>query len=153
MAYVRSRTTKTGTLSTALVEAYRDKQGQPRQRLLANLHGEPTALKALAKLIVRKDVLCAELDELAEEHRQANDPKRRYELGDRILQIDGQLKVIAKDGDAINSHCTITPDELEAAAQAHAEEVGNAFNEVLGRSFMHHLELKQAKTKLRRLRS
>ena len=63
MAYVRTRTTKAGTLSTALVEAYRDAQGRPRQRLIANLHGEPTPLRALAKLIVLRDTLHGELKE------------------------------------------------------------------------------------------
>jgi hypothetical protein len=53
MAYVRQRTTKTGAVSTALVESYRDAQGRPRQRLLANLHGEPDTLRALARLTVR----------------------------------------------------------------------------------------------------
>jgi hypothetical protein len=46
---VRKRTTKAGTVSTALVESYRDDQGRPRQRLIANLHGEPDPLRALAK--------------------------------------------------------------------------------------------------------
>jgi hypothetical protein len=35
MAYVRKQA---GSLSTTLVEAYRDKSGRPRQRILANLH-------------------------------------------------------------------------------------------------------------------
>jgi hypothetical protein len=72
MAYVRTRTTKAGTLSTALVEAYRDAQGRPRQRLLANLHGEPTPLQALAKLTVQWDVLHGEMEELLAEVGQAN---------------------------------------------------------------------------------
>jgi hypothetical protein len=41
------RTTKAGTISTTLVEAYCDKQGRPHQRVLANLHGKPTALAAV----------------------------------------------------------------------------------------------------------
>jgi hypothetical protein len=35
MAYIKTRTTKAGSISTALVEAYRDEKGRPRQRLLA----------------------------------------------------------------------------------------------------------------------
>ena len=47
MAYFRQRITKAGTVSTALVESYRDGQGEPRQRVLVNLHGEPE--RALAR--------------------------------------------------------------------------------------------------------
>ena len=158
MPYVRSRTTKAGTLSTALVEAYRD-NGRPRQRLLANLHGEPTALKALAKLIVMMDTLCVERDELAPQvedilSRKDNErtPDERRAMK-RYVQIADTLVAIQKDADVIDRHCTATPDELEAAAQAHAKEAGNTVNEVLGRSFMHHQELKRAKAKLRRLMS
>jgi hypothetical protein len=38
-----------------LVEAYRDAQGRPRQRRLANLHGEPDGLQALARLNVQAE--------------------------------------------------------------------------------------------------
>jgi hypothetical protein len=55
MAYIRRRTTKAGSVSTALVESYRDEKGRPRQRLLANLHGEPDTTRALAKLIVQNE--------------------------------------------------------------------------------------------------
>ena len=65
MPYVRSRTTKAGTPSTALVDAYRDKEGRPRQRLLASLHGEPTTLRALAKLAALRDDLRKERKKLA----------------------------------------------------------------------------------------
>jgi hypothetical protein len=67
MAYVHRRTTKAGLQSTALVEAYRDDQGRPRQRRLANLHGEPDPLRALAKLAVQRDALRKERDALAAE--------------------------------------------------------------------------------------
>jgi hypothetical protein len=57
MAYIRRRTSKAGAISTALVEAYRDGQGRPRQRLLANLHGELTPLKCFARgAIVLKEI-------------------------------------------------------------------------------------------------
>ena len=157
MPFVRSRTTKTGTLSTALVEAYRD-NGRPRQRLLANLHGEPTALKALAKLIFMMDTLSAEMDELApqvdgimsKENERTPDERRVLK---RYVQIADTLAALQKDADIIDRHCTVTPDELEAVVQAHAKEAGNAVSEVLGRSYMRHQELKQAKAKLRRLMS
>jgi hypothetical protein len=58
---------KAGSVSTALIEAYRDKNGRPRQRVLANLHGEPTTLRALAKLAVTHDLL---LEERSGEHAE-----------------------------------------------------------------------------------
>jgi hypothetical protein len=67
MAYVRKRTTRAGSVSTTLVEAYRDESGRPRQRVLANLHGEPDTLRALAKLAVIRDVL---LEQREEEHAE-----------------------------------------------------------------------------------
>jgi len=64
MAYIKRCTTKAGTVSTALVEAYRDNQGRPRQRLLANLYGEPDTLRALAKLAAQREALRKEMGEL-----------------------------------------------------------------------------------------
>jgi hypothetical protein len=63
MAYVRKRTTKAGAPSTTLVEAYRDKSGRPRQRVLADLHGEPNILRALAKLAAKHSVLSEQREE------------------------------------------------------------------------------------------
>ena len=50
MAFVRRRTTSGGTLVTTLMESYRDEQGRPRQRTLANLHGAESPDQALARL-------------------------------------------------------------------------------------------------------
>src|SRR6516164_4413414 len=69
MAYVRKRTTKAGSVSTMLVEAYRDKNGHPRQRILANMHGEPDTLRALAKLAAMRE----ERDWLAQQAADASD--------------------------------------------------------------------------------
>ena len=71
MAFVRTRT-RGDLISTALVEAYRNERGQPRQRLLANLHGEPDLLSALAKLAARRDDLRKEQDALAADAVAAN---------------------------------------------------------------------------------
>jgi hypothetical protein len=67
VAYVRRRTTKSGTLSTALVESYRDANGKPRQRLLANLHGAEDTLQALARFAVQRDRLRKERAKLEPE--------------------------------------------------------------------------------------
>ena len=72
MAYVKTRTTSSGAISTALVEAFRDDKGRPRQRVLANLHGELDVLSALAKLAARRDALRKEHEELAAEAAHAN---------------------------------------------------------------------------------
>ena len=50
MAFVRRRTTPGGTLVTTLMESFRDAEGRPRQRTLANLHGADSADQALARL-------------------------------------------------------------------------------------------------------
>ena len=57
MTFVRKRTSKAGSVSTALVEAYRDQAGKPRQRILANLHGAETTLEALARLAAQRQGL------------------------------------------------------------------------------------------------
>src|SRR6516164_9919101 len=72
MAYVRKRTTKAGSVSTMLVEAYRDKSGHPRQRILANMHGEPDTLRALAKLAAMREGLRQERDWLAQQAADAS---------------------------------------------------------------------------------
>jgi hypothetical protein len=67
MAYVRKRTTKAGSPSTTLVEAYWDRCGRPRQRVLTNLHGEPDMLRALAKLAIMHEGLS---EQRKEEHAE-----------------------------------------------------------------------------------
>jgi hypothetical protein len=57
MPFVRTRTTQAGSLSTSLAETYRDGNGKRRYRILANLHGEPDTLSALAKLATRREAL------------------------------------------------------------------------------------------------
>ena len=130
MAYVRTRTTKAGTLSTALVEAYRDAQGRPRQRLLANLHSEPTPLQALAKLAALRAALRKEKEALAAEavdadrfyevvtqdtlhgHRYSAAERKeidhlmrqRARLLRRLARVERDLAAIQRDGVAIKKH-------------------------------------------------
>jgi hypothetical protein len=76
MTHVRRRITKAGSVSTALVESYRDENGRPRNRLLANLHGEPDTISALAKLEVmrkHKDERRAEYAEYAQTFPEDDD--------------------------------------------------------------------------------
>jgi hypothetical protein len=175
MAYVRTRTIKAGTVSTALVEAYRDEQGRPRQRLLANLHGEPDVLTALAKLAARREALRKEKQTLAAEAVDANkfyevvtqktldgyqwaDAERteinhlmaqRNRLLRRMAKIEADLATIQKDGAAIKKHCTATANDLQAAIRAFKQRYRDAEALVLGTEFSQ----RNAKAKFRRLYS
>ena len=163
MAYVRQRTSKAGTPSTALVEAYRDAQGRPRQRLLANLHGETTLLKALAKLTVLRDVLREEMESLLAEVEQVNDDEAatvaerdkvdrlRRRLWKRFVRIEKLLATIGKDRAAIEQHCTATPDEIQDAIRAHKQEFMDAFHKAVVLGYALAQQRRAAKAALRRL--
>jgi hypothetical protein len=177
MAYVRTRTTKAGSVSTALVEAYRDEQGCPRQRLLANLHGQPDTLKALAMLAGQREALRKERERLAADAvyadqfyegitqnalqgRQYSDTERkeidgwlrkRERLLKRLAKVDGALAAIARDGVVIKKHCTATSDEIQAAIRAYKEELQNAEALALGAGLSRIMMGREAKAKLRRL--
>ena len=178
MAYVRQRTTKAGTLSATLVEAYRDKQGRPRQRLLANLHGEATPLKALAKLAALRDDLrkeqrtlasdAADADEFyeivtqrtlmghqhSETERKEIDPlmRARARLLKRMAKVERDLAAIQRDGAVIKKHCTATAEEIQAAIKAFKREQHDAECLVLGMEYALKERAKEAKAKLRRLK-
>jgi hypothetical protein len=153
MAYVRKRTTKAGSVSTTLVESCRDETGRPRQRILANLHGEPDLARALAKLVTMHGLL---LEQREEEHAEPDKrgagfvlvPERaltRY--NHRIDQIDRQLASIKRDMAAINKHCTSSDDELLEAMQRYRQEYCAAFERAMGLA----MARKQADAVLRRM--
>ena len=174
MAFVRTRT-KGEAISTTLVEAYRDKDGRPRQRVLANLHGEPDLLSALAKLAALRGTLrkeqeaaaasAVEADQFYEavtlntlQGRQYNAEERKeidrlMKLRDRLLarttKIETDLDTIQKDGLAIKKHCTATPEQIQEAIQAYKKKQHDAECAVLGMDF----GLKMKKAELRRLQS
>jgi hypothetical protein len=173
MAYVRTRTTKSGAVSTALVESYRDEMGRPRQRLLANLHGEPTALTALAKLAARRDALRKEQAALNAEAVDANEfynivtqqtlhghqysaderkeidrlMRQRHRLLRRLEKIEAELAAIAKNGAFIKKHCSATADEIQAAIRAYKQKLHDAEALVLGMEW----GLRKHRRELRRL--
>jgi hypothetical protein len=72
MPFIRKRSTKAGSISSTLVESYRNEAGRPRLRILANLHGEPDTLSALAKLAVQRTDLREEKEALDKEMVEAN---------------------------------------------------------------------------------
>jgi hypothetical protein len=170
-------TTRAGTISTALVEAYRDKQGRPRQRVLANLRGEPEPLKALAKLAAQREALRKEGKVLVAEAEAANQfyevvtqnalhgfqysAEQRKEIDDlmrqrerllkRLAKVEASLAAIEKDGIIIKKHCTASPDEIQAAIRAYKTELRDAEALVFGLELAANDELKRAKAALRRL--
>ena len=175
MAYVKTRTTKAGSISTTLVEAYRDASGRPRQRMLANLHGEPDALSTLAKLAARRDALRKEQDALTADAAAAAkfyeiitsnalqgkhySPSERKEIDtlmrqrDRLLarmaKIETDLAAIQRDGAVIKKHCSATPAQVQAAIKAYQQKLDDAEARAVGAEYM----LNDAKAKLRRLQS
>jgi hypothetical protein len=173
MAYIRRRTTKAGAVSTALVESYRDEKGRPRQRLLANLHGEPDTLSALSKLAAQRETLRKEREALATDAIEANKfyeivtqqtlhgrqysaPERkeidglmrkREHLLRRLAKVEGDLTTIQKDGAIIKKHCSATPDEIQAAVRAYQQKCSDAEAQMLGSELFY----KQAKAAFRRM--
>jgi hypothetical protein len=171
MAFVRTRGT-----TTTLVEAYRDTNGRPRQRLLANLHGEPDTLSARAKLAVRRKALQTELAALRQDEvdtdpyyraftegvlagrqysaaeRKKIDPllRQRDRLLARITAIEAALAVIKKDGAIIQKHCDASPAEVQEAIKRFQKKFDDAETLSLGLEYALQ-QSKEAKAKLRRL--
>jgi hypothetical protein len=172
MAFVRKR-----TASTTLVESYRDDRGRPRQRILANLHGEPDTLAALAKLAALRASLREELEPLVKERVEANQfyeivttntlqghrysaderkeidglMRQRKRLLERIAKTERDLDIIQRDGAVIKKYCSATPDEIQAAIQAFKQKHQEAEYLILGMEFALKQQVKEAKAKLRRL--
>src|SRR5262245_35857587 len=115
MAYVRTRTSMAGTVSTALMKAYRDDQGRPRQRLIVNLHGEPDALCALAKLTYMRKRLVDEWNESVTTKDKTSNAGWRWR---REKQIDRGLAVIERDKAILEKHCSVSAEELYTAMDA-----------------------------------
>ena len=173
MAFVRRRTTKAGTVSTALVEAYRDERGRPRQRVLANLHGADTPLEALAKLAAQRERLQEERAALEPDvegaagfyesittasldgHKFAAHERKeidrfmaaRRRLLRRAEKLDAMLARIRRDGAAIRKHVTASDDQIQAAIRDYKEQVKRAETMMLGVEF----GVMRAKQELRKL--
>src|SRR5262249_40036481 len=78
----------------ALVEAYRDGRWPPRQRLLANLHGEPDTLRALARLIFQRAAL---RKHRAEQWAGAQSCDDKELVAAFFAQIDADLAALERD--------------------------------------------------------
>ena len=173
MAFVKKRTTKSGSITTTLVESFRDEKSRPRQRVLANLHGMPDILSALAKLAAQRERLRKEKKSLAENvghaeefykaitantlagHRYTASERKdidrllrqRKRLLKRVAEIDKGLSLIKKNGNVIRGHCTATEVEIQAAIRKYKAELERGETALLGVEF----GLKQIKDDLRRL--
>ena len=140
-------------VSTTLMESYRDEQGRPRQRVLANLHGEPDTLRALAKLALMHDAL---LQQREEEYAEPGKRGAGFVLvtaraltrhNRRIAQIDRQLDSLEREMAAIDQHCSASDDEFEKAAQRYGKEYCKLVERVMGFA----VASRQAKAALRRM--
>jgi hypothetical protein len=174
MAFVRTRKTDglcRETISTVLLESYRE-NGRVRQHILANLHGEPDTLSALAKLATMRADLREEKERLDKEAADANqfyavvtqstlydgrqyDAAERKEI-DRLLkvrkrllkrmaQVDAMLAVIERDGTVIRKHCSASPEEVQAAIRKYKKRVHDAECSALGIEFGLKQHLKTAR--------
>jgi hypothetical protein len=177
MPFIRKRSTKAGSISSTLVESYRNEAGRPRLRVLANLHGEPDTLSALAKLAAQRADLRREKEALDKEMVEANQfyeivttstlQGRKYDAAERqeidrlmiarkrllkrMAQVDAALAVIQRGGAVVKKHCSATPEEIQAAIQAYRERQHDAQCLVMGLEFAGKEQLKEAKATLRRL--
>jgi hypothetical protein len=147
MTHIRRRITKAGSTSTALVESYRNENGQPRQRLIANLHGEPDTLSALARL------------EFQLNHWRNRRDKKRAEgtiFSKRSDIVFGRfLATIEDEISTIKKHCSATSDEIDAAIKAHEFALDDAVITTQAAyicTFPYEDQLKAAEAKLRRMR-
>ena len=133
--FVRKRTSKAGSISTALVEAYRDHNGRPRHRILANLHGEPDALSAIAKLTVLRTALRGEQALMLEEVEEFSDIDNKRQRARRLLprfeQIEATIPRIEREEAAIRKYCSATDEEIEAACEAFQKRIRNAVDACL----------------------
>ena len=173
MAFARRRKTKGGGLSTALIESYRDGNGRPRQRLLANLYGAETPREALAKLAAQRERLRkekafrqSELDGTTEDYKAVTMgglqghrftpterkkidrflwERRRVEA--RIKEIGSALARIQKDGAVVRKHCGASRAEIQTAIRRYKKQLDDAEKGVLGAAFTNY----QAREELRRL--
>jgi hypothetical protein len=130
--FIRKRTTKAGSISTALVEAYRDHNGRPRHRILPNLHGESDVLSALAKLTVLRTALRGEQALMLEEVEEISGVDEKRQLARRLLprfqQIEAIIPRIEREEAAIRKYCSASDEEFEAACEAFQERISHAVN-------------------------
>jgi hypothetical protein len=79
--------------------------------------------------------------------------KARDRLLKRMAQVEAELAAVQKDGIVIKTHCSATPDEVQAAIHSYKQKLRDAEVLVLGMEYVQREQTKDAKAKLRRLLS
>jgi chromosome segregation ATPase len=169
MAFIVRRTTKTGAISTALVESYRGPDGKPHHRWLANLRGSETLQAALGRLAAERDRLRKERAGIEPElplaekfyeaimtnirtgHRYSADElkeidklmRQRKRLLKRVAEIDAELARIQTEGVTIKKHCAATAEAIRAEAEKHAKHLDDLEALKLGMKFHEHMMLNE----------
>jgi hypothetical protein len=138
--------------------------GRPRQRLLANLHGEPDVLRALARLSLQRMQLLEERHELKtkgvasvldedDEWLQTRTPASlQREL---IQRIDAQLPEVDAELRILKRHCPANAEQISAAIEAYRRELETALAMAMGAILVtgqHETAAKKAKATLKRMR-
>lgn len=156
MAFVRRRTTANGTLVTTLMESYRDAEGRPRQRTLANLHGAESADQALARLgavRARLEKLAAAVEKEAKSvaragaafagrsdaqlpweeriERAALENRGRW-LEDRGAQLAAALDALEADCDRLAPHRTWDEARMKRAVRREGQALDKATKAAVG---------------------
>ena len=174
MAFVRRRTTSGGTLVTTLMESFRDEQGRPRQRTLANLHGADSPDEALARLaavMARLEELCHSVEAEARAVAQASAPlaagreaqlpwKARIERGAlesrgrwlkaRGAQLRAALAALDADRAKLQAHRTWDDARLQRAIKREGRALDDAAKAAVGeRLAAKSLERRKAKSDAR----
>lgn len=176
MAFVRRRTTPGGTLVTTLMESFRDAEGRPRQRTLANLHGAEGADQALARLTAvgsKLERLCQAVESEAQAVSRALAPlaaqpdamlpwEARIEraalenrgrwLKVRGDQLRGSLVTLEAEHDKLEAHRTWDDAKLRRAIEREGKALDSAAEAAVAeRLAAKSLERRRAKsdTKLR----
>ena len=156
MAFVRRRTTANGTLVTTLMESYRDAEGRPRQRTLANLHGAESADQALARLDAvrtRLERLAAAVESEASSVARAgasfagrSDAQLPWEdrieraalanrsrwLEARKAQLAAALEALATDRDRLAPHRTWDEKQMKRAVAREGKALDKATKTAVG---------------------
>ena len=156
MAFVRRRTTAAGTLVTTLMESYRDPEGRPRQRTLANLHGAESADQAYARLSAVAQRLEAQLAPVAKEAEglpRKLDAKAKHAAGalsateqietaalynrsrwllSRRRQLEQALAAVERDREVLQPHCSWDAGQLRRAVEEEGRALEAATRSAVG---------------------
>ena len=156
MAYVRQRITRTGTVSTALVESYRDGQATPATA--------PARQPARRARYAKGAGAAGRATDEPARGTETTDERGTDDDGEAVdvatarrvfAAIDAELAKLAREQTIIRKHCTATGKQIQAATRAYQQELEDAVNAAMGRMVeLWGLEkgLKKAKTKVRRMR-